>query len=68
MQVYRSQGTRDVPAQRSPGFSTVQTREGPWRVFSVLTGSELVVNRRVAKELGIAVPPTLLARADRIID
>jgi putative ABC transport system substrate-binding protein len=32
------------------------------------TVHELVVNRRVAKELGIAVPPTLLARADRIID
>ena len=32
------------------------------------TVHELVVNRRVAKELGIAVPPTLLARADRLID
>jgi two-component system OmpR family sensor kinase len=50
VQVYRSQGTRDVPAQRSPGFSTVQTREGPWRVFSVLTGSELV---QVAQPLAL---------------
>ena len=32
------------------------------------TVHELVINRRVAKDLGIAVPPTLLARADRIID
>ena len=52
VQVYRSQGTREVPAQRSPGFSTVQTREGPWRVFSVLTGSELV---QVALPVGISV-------------
>jgi len=50
VQVYRSQGTREVPAQRSPGFSTVQTREGPWRVFSVLAGGELV---QVAQPLAL---------------
>ena len=50
VQVYRSQGTREMPAQRSPGFSTVQTREGPWRVFSVLAGGELV---QVAQPLAL---------------
>jgi len=50
VQVYRSQGTREVPAQRAPGFSTVQTREGPWRVFSVLAGGELV---QVAQPLAL---------------
>lgn len=50
VQVYRSQGTREVPAQRSPGFSTVPTREGPWRVFSVLAGGELV---QVAQPLAL---------------
>jgi putative ABC transport system substrate-binding protein len=29
---------------------------------------ELVVNRRTAKELGIALPPSLLARANQILD
>lgn len=32
------------------------------------TVHEFVVNRRVAKELGIAIPAALLARADRMID
>lgn len=32
------------------------------------TVHELVINRRVAKDLGIAIPQTLLARADRIIE
>ena len=29
---------------------------------------ELAINRRAAKELGIAIPPALLARADRVVD
>ena len=31
VQVYRSQGTREVPAQRSPGFATSSPRVSPCR-------------------------------------
>ncbi|HVJ73572.1 MAG TPA: ATP-binding protein [Casimicrobiaceae bacterium] len=50
VQVYRSQGTRDPPERRAPGFSTVQTRDGPWRVYSVLAKGELV---QVAQPLAL---------------
>jgi len=50
VQVFRSQGTRDAPDRRAPGFSTVHTPGGPWRVYSVLAGGELV---QVAQPLAL---------------
>jgi hypothetical protein len=42
VQVFRSQGPAAAPERRSPGFSTVQSPEGPWRVYSVLAQGQLI--------------------------
>lgn len=42
VQVYRSQARSEAPRRSAPGFATVETRDGPWRVFSVLAGERLV--------------------------
>ena len=36
--------------------------------FEVVTRQEFIVNLKVARELGVTIPPEILKRADRIIE
>jgi putative ABC transport system substrate-binding protein len=53
-----SRSSDDVARMRSPGELPVQA----------LDKFELTVNLKTAKTLGLIIPPTLLARADEVIE
>jgi two-component system OmpR family sensor kinase len=42
VQVFRSQPTRDAPARAAPGFTTIATNGGAWRVYSVLANGQVI--------------------------
>jgi len=68
VQVYLSQPQQPLPRDGQPGFSTVRTVRGEWRVFSALAGDQIVqvaqpmsVRRELAASMALRTIVPLLA-------
>src|SRR5437899_2611526 len=68
VQVYLSQPHQPLPRDAQPGFNTVRTPAGEWRVFSALAGNQIVqvaqpmsVRRQLAASMALRTIVPLLA-------
>ena len=68
VQVYLSQPQQPLPRDAQPGFNTVRTDAGEWRVFSALAGNQIVqvaqpmsVRRELAASMALRTIVPLLA-------
>ena len=68
VQVYLSQPHQPLPRDAQPGFNTVRTGAGEWRVFSALAGNQIVqvaqpmsVRRELAASMALRTIVPLLA-------